>query len=153
MRKAERVDFGLLRAVRDLAAETVFAKFGADHLDDVIGVAVGFCKNQGFRQFLATGEDGLPLVTEGLDHGADLVGGHDGAVKLGRGIGGLVFLRFPTARAGLAFAFLNQLLGLQFAARLADFGLNEEDLVADVDLVGDGVFVGVFVTTFCWKNP
>jgi hypothetical protein len=41
------------------------------------------------------------------------------------------------------FAALDLLLGLELAALLGDRGLDQVDLVADVDAIGHGLFVAV----------
>ena len=74
------------RLVGDLGGEVVaLAEHLADDLDDVVGVRVVLGEDQRLRHLGAAGEDlGEEPVAEGLEHGADLVLGDDGAVELSR---------------------------------------------------------------------
>ena len=77
---------GLLagRLVGDLGGELVpLAEHLAGDLDDLVGVRVVLGEDQRLRHLGAAGEDlGEEPVAEGLEHGADLVAGDDGAVEL-----------------------------------------------------------------------
>ncbi len=121
-----------------------FIKLFAHGLNNVVGVAVGFGENQGFRYFLAAGEDAGPVVFEGADHGADLIGIDHAVIQLFAAVGFVLVLLLPAFFAGELFAFLNLQFGRDFAARLGDLGFDFIHLVADIDTVGDGFFVGVF---------
>ena len=73
----------LLGLVGNLLAELVaFGEFLAHGLDDVVGVAVGLGKDKRLRDFSAAGEYLRPLVAEGADDSADLVGVDDVAIEL-----------------------------------------------------------------------
>ena len=87
LRKAARVDFGVLAPFGDLAAELVaLAELLPDGLDDVVRVAVGLGEDQGLGKLLSAGKYLRPIVTEGANDGAYLVGVHDRAVELRGGV-------------------------------------------------------------------
>ena len=127
-----------------------FAKFVAlpelfpHHFDDVVGVAVVFGKNQGFGHFLTIWEHYGQMVAEGTDNSTDLAWIDNISVEL---LGGIVFiaiLLLPAFAACGAFAVFDQLLGFEFAAIKADFGINQIDFIAYVYAIGNGLLVAVF---------
>lgn len=62
-------------------------------------------------------------------------------------LGGIVFiaiLLLPAFAACGAFAVFDQLLGFEFAAIQADFGINQIDFIAYVYAIGNGLLVAVF---------
>ena len=73
-------------AVGDLGGELVALAEHLPHdLDDVVGVGVVLGEDERLGDGAAAGKQfGEQLVLEGLDHGADLVLGHDVTVKLVR---------------------------------------------------------------------
>ena len=147
---AELGEEGLRRraggAVGDLLAEVVaLAEFLADDRDDVIGVGVVLGEDERFRHLGAVREDlGLQLVAEGADDGADLVDGDDIAVELVRGVGEILVERLPAFLAGLLVAVLDLVRLLDDGPFGGDAGADGVDVVGDVDVVADGVLVGVF---------
>ncbi len=135
----------LLGLVGDLLAELVaFGEFLAHGLDDVVGVAVGLGENKRLRDFGAAGEYLRPLVAEGADDSANLVGVDDVAIKLLGGIGDILILNLPALPARQAFAFLDLLPRLELAAVPGLLRIDGIDFAADIDAVGDGLFMVVF---------
>ena len=138
----------------DLAAEVVAgAELLPDRLDDVVGVAVRLGEDQGLGKLAPAGEDVGPLVAEGPDDCADLVGIDDRAVQLGCAVVLPLLLDFPSAGPGLTLAPLDKLVGSQRPAALGDMGLDEVDLVAHVDLVGNRPLVAVFADDVLLEKP
>ena len=89
MRNWASVLFGSSAVIGDLFAEAVFfAEFFPDDLDDVVGVAVGFGKYQGFGHFkfalfiYPVREHFRQMLFEGANDGANLVGIDHLVVKL-----------------------------------------------------------------------
>ena len=126
-----------------LAKVVAFAELLADDLDDVVGVAVGLGEDQSLGDFLAVGENDRDAVTEGADHGANLVRVDHGAVKLRGGVGLLRVLLLPALGAGLPLAPLKPSLRRELAARARHLRVDEVNFVPDIDPVGDRHFVGV----------
>ena len=136
--------FRVLGAVGDLAAEVVaLPELLAHRLDDVVGVAVGLGEDQRFGQLPASGEHSRPVVSKGADDGANLVRVHHRSIKLAGGVRRALLLHRPAAGVREPLPLLDGLLALQRCAALADLGLDQVDLVAHVDLVRHGLFVGV----------
>ena len=84
------------------------------------------------------------MVAECPDNGADLAWIDNIPVEL---LGGIVFiaiLLLPAFAACGAFAVFDQLLGFEFAAIQADFGINQIDFIAYVYAIGNGLLVAVF---------
>jgi len=130
--------------VGDLFAEAVLlVEFLADDLDDVVGVGVGLGEDEGFRNFLTVGKERGQGVAEGPDHSADLGGADDVAVELFGAVFLVLVFLFPAFGTGELFAFLDETFE-DGSAALGDFGFDEEDFVADVHAIGDGLLVGVF---------
>lgn len=83
-------------------------------------------------------------VFVGLDDGANLVGGQDAAVEL---LGEPFFLaieHFEAFLFGEAVADLDGGTGFDGVALFGELGFDAVDVVAHIDLVDHGVFVGVF---------
>src|SRR5260221_3598816 len=88
-----RVFFGL---ISNLFAEFIAcAKFLAHGLDNVIRVAVGFCKNKGFRYFISARENFWQFFLESADNRAYLIRVDNIPVKLRGGIGLVFVLHLP----------------------------------------------------------
>ena len=131
--------------IGDFFAEFVaLSEFFAHHFDDVVGVAVVFGKNQGFGHFLAVGEDDGQMVAESADNGADLAEVDNVPIQLFGGVGFVGVLLLPAFATGGALAVLHQFFGFEFAALLADFGVDQIHFVAHIHAVGHGLFVAVF---------
>src|SRR5699024_4875467 len=77
--------FRVLGGVGNLFAELVsLAELVPNNLNNIIGVAVGLGKDQGFGDFLSPREQYREqVVPEGTNHGADLAGVDDVPVQLG----------------------------------------------------------------------
>ena len=144
---AELAEDGLgifLVLVGDLLAEAVLLiELLADDLDDVVGVGIGLGEDKGFRDFLAVRENGRQGIAEGADDGANLGGIDDVAVEGFTAVFRILILLFPAFGTGEFFAFLDEALE-DGAAVLGDFGFDEENFVANVHAIGDGLLVGVF---------
>jgi len=139
--------------VGDLFAEGVdFIEDFAHSIDDAVAVVVVFGEDEGFGDPLHF--VGLPLafgeaffeaaVFIGLNDGANLVGGQDAAVEL---LGEPVFFlveHFEAFLFGEAVADFDGGAGFDFVALFGELGFDAVDVVAHIDLVDHGVFVGVF---------
>ena len=85
----------------------------------------------------------MQLVAEGADHGANLVRVHDDSIELLGAVGVALILCFPAPAAGQSLALLDLPAGFELAAALRPLGVDDVDLMADVDAVGDGLLVRV----------
>ena len=96
-----------------------------------------------FGTSLRPGNISGQFVAEGANDGADLVGVDDGTVELLGTIGEVLVLDLPALSAGQALALFDLLAGLKLAAVPRPFRINDVDLVADIDAVGNGLLMGV----------
>ena len=80
----------------------------------------------------------------GLDDGANLVGGQDAAVELSGEPFFFLVEHFEAFLFGEAVADFDGGAGFDFVALLGELGFDAVDVVAHIDLVDHGVFVGVF---------
>ena len=88
-----------------------------------------------FGTSAAAGEDlGEEPVAEGLEHGADLVLGDDGAVERLGAVADLLVEFLPAQRARLPVAELGDDPRVDGAAALGDLSANPVDVEVDVDL-------------------
>ena len=128
--------------VGDLLAKLVaLAELLAHRLDDVVGVAVVLGEDQRFGSLAAARKDIRLLVTEGADHGAYLIRVHDRAVQLLGAVGVVIVLGIPAPAARQRLSLLHLPAGFDPAAVLRPFGVDDVDLVADVDPVGHRLLV------------
>ena len=93
------------------------------------------------------------LVAEGPDYSADLIGVDDVVVKLPSGIGDVLILDLPTLPARQALAHFDLLVGLELAAVPGLLGLDDINLVADIDPVGDGLLMGILADDVLLEEP
>ena len=136
-----------LRAVRltgDLLAEFIaFPKFLPDDLDDIIRVAVGLGEDQRLWDFAAVREKlREQIIPEGADHGADLAGIHNIPIQLCRSIDQVLVHLFPALGAGQAVPVLDLLLE-DHRAVFRHVGLDEENVLAHIHAVDDGLLAGI----------
>ena len=135
----------VLGFVGDLLAERIALAIDLAHgLDDVVGMAVGLGKNQGFGRFAPGGEDRcLHRPLHGFDHQPDLVRVDDRAVQLSGAVGP-VFIGFgPTLFAGLAVAVVYPGTGFNQTALAADLGVDLVHVIAHVHTVGHRLLIAV----------
>jgi len=78
------------------------------------------------------------MVAESTDNGADLAWIDNIPVELFGGIVFIAILLLPAFATCGAFAVFDQLLGFEFAAIKADFGINQIDFIAYVYAIGNG---------------
>ena len=74
-------------------------------------------------------------------------------VKLPSGIGDVLILDLPTLPARQALAHFDLLVGLESAAVHGLFGLDDINLVADIDPVGDGLLMGILAHDVLLEEP
>ena len=135
----------VIGSVGDFLTELVaFAKFLADDLNDVVGMAVGFGKNQRFGHFLTPWEKcGEQILPERANDHTDLAGIDNVPVQLGGNIVHILIQLLPALFTGKTVAALDELLH-NMGAALRYLGFNEKDIFAHVDAVDDGLLPGVF---------
>ena len=112
-------------------------------MNNVVGMAVSFGKDQSFGHLDPAGKDLWQPVTERADHRADLVRVDDIAIQLLGTVNLVLVLGLPALFAGQAFALLDLLPGSKSATLLGFLGFYQIDLVADVNPVCHGLFVVV----------
>ena len=127
-----------------LAEGVSFPELLPDDLDDVVGMAVGLGKDEGLGHLFSLGEDLRPVFLVGLDDRADLVGIHHLFVQRFGRIGDILVQLLPALLAGELLPDIDVFALPDDGALLRDLGFDQIDVVADVDPVGDGLFVGVF---------
>lgn len=144
--------FAFADFVGDLLAEGVaFIEDFAHGFDNAVAVVVVLSKDQGFgHPFHGVAMPGSvgetvfqATVLEGLNDGSDLVGGQDTSVDLGGQPFFLLVEDFQAFLFGEPVADLDGGAGLDFVALLGHLGIDAVDVVADIDLVDNGVLVGV----------
>ena len=121
-------------------------------IDDAIAVVVVFGEDEGFGDpfhFIfvpvAFGEAFFEAaIFIGLDDGANLVGGQDAAVELSGEPFFFLVEHFEAFLFGEAVADFDGGAGFDFVALFGELGFDAVDVVAHIDLVDHGVFVGVF---------
>ena len=116
-------------------------------------MAVGLGKNKCLRDFVAARKYLTQFVVEGADDGADLVGVDNGMVQFLGDIGDVLVLNLPALSARQTLALLDLLEGLELAAMLRPFRVNDIDFVADIDPIGDSLFMVVFADDVLLKKP
>ena len=140
--------------VGDLLAKLVaLAEFLAHGLDDVVGVAVGLGEDQCLRNFAAARKYRRQLVAEGTDNRAYLIRVDEIAVKFPNAVGDIRILSLPAAAARQSLALLDLLIQLELAAVPGRLGLDDIDLVADIDAVGDRLLMAVFADHVLLEEP
>ena len=128
-------------------------EFLSHGLDDVVGVAVRLGEDQGLGDFVASREYLRQFVAKRADHGANLVWVDDGAVQVLAGIRHVFVLNRPPLAACQPLALLDLLLGLELATVLRAFRVDDVDLVADIDTVGDGLLMRVLADDVLLEEP
>ena len=106
-------------------------------------MAVGLGKNQRLGYFAAMREKlREQVVPERSDHGADLAGIHNVPIQLCRGIDQVLVHLFPALGASQAVPVLNLLLQ-DHRAVFRHVGFNEENVLAHIHAVDDGLLTGI----------
>ena len=89
---------------------TLFPKLLPHGLDNIVGVAVGFGKDQRLGHLLPTWKDLPPFIPKGANDGTNLVRVDDRAIELFAAVGFVVVLGLPALSAGQALSPLDLLL-------------------------------------------
>ena len=143
---AEGAENGLrtIRLTGDLLAELIaLAKLLPDDLNDIIRMAVGLGEDQRLGHFAAMREKlREQVVPERSDHGTDLAGIHNVPIQLCRGIDQVFVHLFPALCAGQAVPILDLLLQ-DHRTVFRNIGLNEEDILTDIDTINNGLLTGI----------
>ena len=106
-------------------------------------MAVGLGKNQRLGYFAAMREKlREQVVPERSDHGADLAGIHNVPIQLCRGIDQILVHLFPALGASQAVPVLDLLLQ-DHRAVFRHVGFNEENVLAHIHAVDDGLLTGI----------
>ena len=118
----------------------------ADDADDLFGVVIVFGEDQGLGHPLtgaAAEEIDAELVAETLEDGPDLVGDGDGAVEVVGAVGEIGVELLIAQLAGATVPDGDLVRRVDGTAMLADQGADAKDLEADVDVIDDGLLIGV----------
>ena len=134
-----------IRLTGDLLAEFIaLAKLLPDDLNDIIRMAVGLGKDQRLGHFAAMREKlREQVVPERSDHGADLAGIHNVPIQLCCGIDQVLVHLLPALGASQAVPVLDLLLQ-DHRAVFRNIGLNEEDVLTDIDPIDNGLLSRIF---------
>lgn len=116
----------------------------ANHLDDVVDMAVGLGKDQSLGHFFAVWENpGFDSGLHGTDHLPDLARVDHRPIKTFARVDD-VFIGFgPAPFAGLTVTVIDPFFRGEQRPLLRDLGLDLEHVVTDVDTVGHRLLVGV----------
>ena len=133
-----------IRLTGDLLAEFIaLAKLLPDDLNDIIRMAVGLGEDQRLGHFAAMWEKlREQVVPERSDHGTDLAGIHNIPIQLCRGIDQVLVHLFPALCAGQAVPVLDLLLE-DCRTVFRHVGFNEENVLAHIHAVDDGLLTGI----------
>ena len=128
-------------------------KFFTHDVDDIVGVAVGLRKNEGFGDFLAAGEHFRQLFTKGFNHVSDLTGIDHVPIQIGAAVGHFLVELLPPFFAGQTVPFIHPLPGSQFAALPGNLCFYQVGVKPDIDPVGYCLFMPVFADHVFIKEP
>ena len=106
-------------------------------------MAVGLGEDQRLGHFAAMREKlREQVVPERSDHGTDLAGIHNIPIQLCRGIDQVLVHLFPALGAGQAVPILDLLLE-DCRTVFRNIGLNEEDVLTDIDTINNGLLARI----------
>ena len=131
--------------ISDLFAELVsLAKLLADDLNDIIRMTVRLGKDQCFGNLFAPREQGsIQIILEGANDCADLAWVDNVFIKLRRPVVYILVQLRPSLLTGQTIAVLYHLFE-DSTALLANLRFDQENILANIDAINDGLFSGVF---------